>query len=210
MSGSVTTPLVVGIVGGIGSGKSSIVRLVKSPRLHIVDADRIGHRLLQDPGIRDALQRELGAHILVDGEVDRRRLAQLVFGNVPEARERLARLNAILHPAIRERIHAEIQSVPAAIDVIVLDAALLLEAGWESECDAIVFLDTPLKLRRRRVLETRAWSAAELADREATQWPLSQKRAASDCVIDNAGLPATAAEQLAQFLQQLVERRADH
>jgi dephospho-CoA kinase len=83
----------------------------------------------------------------------------------------------------------------------VLDAAVLLEAGWNDLCDVVVFIDTPQADRIARVQAGRGWSAAELAKREASQWPLPRKRAAADAVLDNSNDVDHAARQLEQVIQ---------
>jgi dephospho-CoA kinase len=85
--------------------------------------------------------------------------------------------------------------------LILLDAALLLEAGWKDHCDAVIFLDVPYAERLRRV-QSRGWSEAELQRREASQWPLDQKRESSDLVLPQAGSLQAAAQNLAEWLQQ--------
>lgn len=197
---------VIGIVGGVGAGKSSVVKLVRSLQLHLIDADRIGHAQLEKDSIRDAIVQAFGVSVLNEqGHVDRKALAKLVFGETPEHAGRLARLNAIVHPAIRTEIHHQIQTAPQDADAIILDAALLLESGWAAECDAIVMIDTPLELRRQRVAETRGWSIEEHSRREAAQLPLEKKRQASQFVVDNSGSPEDAATQMEQFLQTVVK-----
>lgn len=89
----------------------------------------------------------------------------------------------------------------ANVEAIVLDAAVLLEAGWDDLCDAVVFIDTPEADRIARVQAGRGWSAEQLAEREASQWPLPRKRAAADAVIDNSNSVDDAARQLDQVIQ---------
>jgi dephospho-CoA kinase len=202
---------VVGVVGGVGSGKSSVVLEIAGLKLFVVDADRIGHRLLAEAAVRDELTAAFGTGILdARGRVNRRALAALVFGEGSMKAVNLQRLNGILHPRIRQKITNRLRSFPAGTDAVILDAALLLEAGWRETCDAIIFIDTPLKLRRDRVLQTRAWTSAELAAREAAQWSLSRKRAAADHVVDNSGLIADSARQLEEILRGIILRSADH
>ncbi len=198
----------IGIVGGVGAGKSSVVRLIKSLRLHLIDADTIGHAQLRKESIRDAIVQAFGKSVLdQQGQVDRKTLGALVFGQSAEHANRLSQLNSIVHPAIRSEIHNQIRNAPQDADVIVLDAALLLESGWAAECDAIVMVDTPLPLRQQRVIETRGWSKDEHTRREAAQWSLEKKRAASNCVVDNSGSPEIAAAQMETFLRSVVNRK---
>lgn len=195
----------IGILGGIGSGKSSVVRQVSSYNLHIIDADKVGHRLLSDTEIQNQLRNQFGPDIFLDKQtIDRSRLATRVFGDTPEHQTALKQLNAILHPAIRREIHSEIDSVSGDVDAIVLDAALLLEGGWDATCDWLIFVDTPEALRQQRVQENRGWSADELSKREATQWTIDTKKQRADFLIDNSGTIEAAAAQMTQIFTSLI------
>ena len=198
---------VVGIVGGVGAGKSTVVRNVAHLQLFIVDADHIGHDLLQTDVIRNRLRVTFGEEIFnTAGMIERKRLAEKVFGDSDEQIQNRHRLNEIFHPAIRTEIQHVISQAPQDADAIILDAALLLEAGWADECDAIVFIDTPLEKRQQRVAGTRGWSVEELQRREASQWSLLKKREAADFIVDNSGSPETAAQQMTRIIELIKHR----
>ena len=200
--------LVVGIGGGVGAGKSTVVRNVADLQLFVIDADRIGHDLLQSNLIRNRLRDAFGDGIFNEaGQVERKRLAEKVFGDSNEQTRNRHQLNEILHPAIRIEIQHSISQAPQDADAIILDAALLLEAGWADECDAVVFIDTPLEKRQQRVAENRGWSVEELQRREASQWSLLKKRQAAEFIVDNSGSPETAAQQMTQIIKQVSRRR---
>ena len=196
---------VVGILGGIGSGKSSVVRHVTGFRFCIVDADRIGHDLLFDSTIQMDLRRCFGDEIFSsDGGVDRSQLAKRVFGGSSEQKAALVQLNKILHPAIRREINSQINSASRDIDAVILDAALLLEGGWDTRCDWLVFVDTPLQLRQQRVQQNRGWTAAELARREASQLSIESKRKRADFVVDNSGSLDDSVMQMQQVFRTIL------
>lgn len=195
----------VGIVGGVGAGKSSVVRNVKSLRLHFVDADRIGHEQLAVPEIRDQIVKEFGSQVLdSSGCISRPALAAQVFGDSAQKRQKRQHLNSIVHPAIRTEIRRQINTAPQDVDAIILDAALLLEAGWAEECDAVIFVDTPLEQRQKRVADTRGWSLEELQRREASQLGLEEKRRRSDFCVDNSGEISVAAHQMEEALIRIM------
>ena len=195
----------VGIVGGVGAGKSSVVRNVKSLRLHLIDADRIGHEQLAVQEIKDQIVKEFGTQVLdTSGSISRPNLAAQVFGDSPEKQQNRQQLNAIVHPAIRAEILRQINAAPQDVDAIILDAALLLEAGWAEECDAVIFIDTSLEQRQKRVADTRGWSAEELERREASQLSLEEKRRRSDFCVDNSGEISAAAHQMEQALVKII------
>ena len=87
---------------------------------------------------------------------------------------------------------------------MILDAALLLEGGWDDHCDWLVFIDTPLEIRRQRVKENRNWSADELSRRESTQWDISEKKQRADYIVDNSGLPEESAAQMKTVIQSIL------
>lgn len=196
---------VIGILGGIGSGKSSVIRHVTGRKLHIIDADRIGHEQLTTPDIQSEIRLHFGDGVFApDGAVDRSQLAKLVFGDTTAHQTARQQLNNIVHPAIRRVIHSEIDSASRDVDAVILDAALLLEGGWDATCDWLIFVDTPAGVRQQRVLENRGWSGAELARREATQLSISDKKDRADFVVDNSGSIEQAAADMKQVLDSIL------
>jgi dephospho-CoA kinase len=190
---------VVGIVGGIGSGKSTLAKWVAERHpVAVIDADRIGHRLLEDPDVVARLRTAFGDSILnSEGGVERARLAALVFGTAAEHRANRARLESIVHPEIRRETERQIGALdPTEMRCVFLDAAVLLESGWRSLCDRLIFVDTPAEKRAAWVKQHRGWQADELARREASQWPLAAKRTACDATIHNDGTVAEGGERL--------------
>lgn len=196
---------IVGILGGIGSGKSSVVRKVKDLRLRIIDADKIGHELLANRDIQSQLRASFGDEIFLDqNTVSRAALANAVFGNDQTKTSALENLNRILHPAIRREIHSQIQSTPSTFDAVILDAALLLEVGWEVFCQRLIFIDTPKPIRELRVRENRNWEPDELSRREASQLPVAEKKKRAHFVVDNSGTIDVAAEQMTTILTKIL------
>lgn len=206
LSASEMTVPIVGILGGVGSGKSSVVRHVTEFRLQIIDADQIGHSLLDDSRIQEQLRTAFGPLIFDnEGAVDRSRLASRVFGTTDQHRTSLQQLNDILHPAIRREMEQQIRTVSVETDAVIIDAALLLEAGWADACDRLIFVDTPETLRIERVRTNRGWSADELRRREQTQLPLSEKLRRSDDVVDNSGTLQDATRQMTSILRTIIQ-----
>jgi dephospho-CoA kinase len=198
---------VIGIVGGVGSGKSALARWVAEHHpVAVIDADKIGHEVLVQPQVAAQLRQAFGAEILDEsGRVQRASLAARVFGESDEHRAARSRLESIVHPEIDREVERQIGAMDRdAVRCVLLDAAVLLESGWRTHCDAVIFIDTPLARRRQWVQAGRGWSADELARREASQWPLDQKRAAADAVVVNDG---TVAEGGAR-LWEAISRRA--
>lgn len=140
------------------------------------------------------------------GQISRPLLAAEVFGKSQEQKKKRSQLDKIMHPAIREEIRKLMSSAPQDAEAIILDAALLLEAGWAEECDAIIFIDTSLEQRQQRVAETRGWSAAEHSRREASQWNLDDKRRVCKFSVDNSGSPKAAALEMEAILQEIIKQ----
>jgi dephospho-CoA kinase len=178
---------VIGLIGGLASGKSTVARLLADRGARVVDADRIGHEVLELPQVRDTLAETFGSGILdPDGSVDRQRLAAAVFGRP----ERVRRLNEIVHPVIIERVRNALAELAARDDVplVVLDVALLMETQLDEEmCQALLFVQSPDQLRLRRAMETRGMTAEQFAAREQAQLPASVKAAEADYTVINTG-----------------------
>jgi dephospho-CoA kinase len=179
---------VVGIVGGIASGKSLVSRQFREQGARWIDVDRLGHEVLLDPVVRSTLAARWGNSILAaDGQVDRAQVAKRVFAAGEQGRVERAYLEQLVHPLIAARVTAEIadlrQREPSA--VVVLDAALLVEAGWTRFCDSVVFVDASDDVRRRRAIE-RGWTEAEWRAREAAQLNLGKKREVAHYTLDNS------------------------
>lgn len=195
---------VIGVVGGIGSGKSAVAREVATlVNVHVIDADRLGHEALLDSNVKLALRRQFGETIFdATGEVHRSTLAQCVFGDGESYRTARHALEQIVHPEIARRIAADIARAEAAgQEAVLLDAAVLLEAGWRRLCDAVVFIDAPEELRLQRVQQRSGWTREELHRREASQLSLTEKRRQCDAVIVNATDVTESARQFINFLR---------
>jgi dephospho-CoA kinase len=190
--------LVLGIVGGVASGKSLVSATLARWGAAVIDADKLGHEVLQEPAVIAAARERWGSTIATsDGQLDRKAIAQRVFGNDASAADERRFLEQLTHPRIAAKMREKVSELATRgdVDVVVLDAALLLEAGWNEYCDRILYVDAPPLIRQQRA-EVRDWSAEQLAAREAAQMPLSQKRAAADIVIDNADSPEKTLKQL--------------
>jgi dephospho-CoA kinase len=183
-------PIVVGITGGIASGKSEVTRILESQGAVVVQADKIGHQVLEDPDVRTLLIRQFGKSIISQetNGIDRKRLADWVFGDSPPSLSRRRALEAITHPPIRAQIHNKLNDLlnTSTATCIVLDIPLLLESGWEQSCDAVWFVDAPDELRKKRAL-VRGWDEDHFRSREASQWPVEAKKAKASRIISNRG-----------------------
>ena len=195
----------LGLIGGIGSGKSTVAALFARLGAGVVDVDAIGHRILRLPEVGSVIEKRWGTDIFTpSGEPDRKAIAAHVFSPTETGRRELEFLTALTHPLIQREIVVERQRCASdGPSVVVLDAALLLETDWKTDVDQIVFVEAPREVRLRRVLE-RGWTETQLTAREATQLPLDFKRAKAHWHIDNAGDIEKTFDEVKAIWQNLV------
>jgi dephospho-CoA kinase len=176
--------LLVGLTGGIGAGKSTFAALLAERGAQIIDADLLGRDALR-PGedAWKAVVEQFGDEILAAGsmEVDRKRLAAIVFN---DAKQRVA-LNAIVHPVILRRIADTLDTLRATDDIVVLDAALLVETGLDKDLDAVVVVTAKEQARENRLVMGRGMSRADIKARIAAQAPESELLERADVVVRN-------------------------
>jgi dephospho-CoA kinase len=194
---------VIGIAGGIGSGKSFVANLFGELGCLVISSDQQVGDVYADPEVRQILRDWWGQEILTPaGEINRRLIASKVFNNPVERR----RLEGLIHPRvadIRERAMTQAAKDPQ-VHAYVWDTPLLFETGLNRECDAVVFVDVPWDQRLARVRETRGWDPAELARREKSQWPLDRKKDLADYVIDNTADAGFARGQVKDVLSRIL------
>jgi dephospho-CoA kinase len=196
---------IIGILGGVASGKSAVAQQFARLGAAVLDADRAGHEALRRPQIEAAARQRWGETIFsADGRIDRARLASVVFAQTPEAEQERKYLEQLTHPEIARLLRQEAEGMAAAgTPVAVLDAPLLLEAGWDDLCEKTVFVEAPREVRIGRAL-ARGWTKEDFTAREAVQESLERKRERADAIIDNSGSPQRAQAQVEQFWASLI------
>ncbi len=185
---------VIGITGQLGSGKSTVLRMLAELGAGTLDADAIVHELLRSENpVGQAVVDEFGESILdASGEIDRRRLGQIVFSD-PDA---LARLEAVVHPAAIEETLRWTRSSPEPI--LAVEAVKLVESGMHRRFDGVWLITADPDTVRRRLLSRDELSSREIDARLAAQSPENVLRAAADLIIDNSGSKANTKEQVAR------------
>ena len=178
--------LLVGLTGGLATGKSTVSAIFRSLGCVVLDADLLAREVVE-PGrpALAAIAREFGAEVLQpDGSLDRKRLGALVFTN-PERRRRL---EAITHPAIRDRFAARLAELEAEgfEGLVIWDAPVMIESGGHTSMDRLVVVVTDAATQRARALG-RDGDPADAERKIASQMPLAEKAALADHVIDNSG-----------------------
>jgi dephospho-CoA kinase len=193
---------IIGITGGIGSGKSFVASIFGEEGCLVINSDDQVKQAYKDYRVKEALKKWWGKLIFAsDGEIDRSAVARKVFAHPDELR----RLEQLLHPLVNEARERVMQSHAndAQVLAFVWDTPLLFETGLNKQCDAMVYVDAPLELRQSRVRENRGWEPAELESREKLQMPLDSKREISDYVISNTAGPDQVRVQVREVLSRI-------
>jgi len=177
---------VIGLTGGIGSGKSAVARLLAELGAVIIDADKIGHEALKrDTEVWHEVVAAFGQQILTPaGNINRRKLGEIVFGNPAS----LLKLNQIMHPRMYEKVTAQIEEYRRrGVGVVVLEAPLLLEAGWASLVDEVWVTVAAGATVLRRLQERTGLSESESLARIRSQLPVEERVNRADVVLNTDG-----------------------
>jgi len=198
---SAPTMLVVGLTGGIGSGKSTVAALLAAKGARVIDADRLAREVVEPgtQGFAEVVARFGPGLVTPAGSLDRAALAEIVFRD-PEA---LADLNAIVHPAVRSGIQERLTGPGTSGQaVVVLEIPLLIESERSYGAAAVIVVDCPEDIALRRLVDRRGMDEADARRRMAAQASRAERLAAADLVIDNAG----SLEELAARVERVWER----
>lgn len=190
----------IGLTGGIGAGKSAVADLLVSYGAVLIDSDLIAREVVAPgtPGLA-AVVAEFGPGVLgADGALDRPALGAIVFGDP----ERLAALNAIVHPLVRER-SAQLEAAAAPDAIVVHDVPLLAENGLRPLFDQVIVVDADQEVRLDRLVRLRRMAESEARARMAAQASREQRLAVADLVVENNGSPAELAERVKALWEQL-------
>ena len=191
----------VGLTGGVASGKSTVAALLRELGAVVVDSDVLAREVVEPgtPGLA-AVVEAFGPEVLTaDGALDRPALGAVVFGD--EAARR--RLEAILHPLIRDRA-AELEAAAPAGTVVVHDIPLLVETGQADRFDAVLVVDVPVATQVERMVRDRGMSRADALARVAAQADREQRLAAATHVVDNTGTREDLRDRVTEVLEKLV------
>jgi dephospho-CoA kinase len=197
----------IGIVGGIASGKSFIAEQFRRQGAAIVSADQMAHEVLKNEDVKRAARERWGDAIFgPDGQIDRAALGNIVFAPPPDGPRELKVLEQWTHPRIGQLVRERVFELArqGTVAAMVLDVPLMFESGWNKFCDKIVFVDATRPLRVARAA-CRGWTEEDFSRREAAQESLETKRALADVVIDNSGSPESAQAQIEHFWHSLVD-----
>ncbi|MBP2663258.1 MAG: coaE [Firmicutes bacterium] len=196
----------IGLTGGIASGKSTVSQMLRESGAFIVDADKLSREITQPgkPAWREIIEKFGQGLVQDNGEIDRKRLGQLVFAN----KQARAELEQITHPRIEAAAIAAVKAATAGgFDVIVLDAPLLIEAGWHTKVDAvwIVYVDEQTQLTRLMSRDNSCEQAAR--SRINAQLALTEKLKYADVVIDNNNTIETTKKNVLKSWNELARKQ---
>jgi len=175
---------IIGILGGIGSGKSTVAAEFAKLGCRIIDADNIARELLGREAVREKMVGLFGESILDSADkINRKKLAEIAFADV----DKLSSLNSVLHPLVLARAEQLIEQYKRhpQVKAIVLDMPLLAEVGWDKRCDRLIFVDCKRQLRTARMKEKGGFDENQLKIRENFQISLDKKASISDNTINN-------------------------
>ncbi len=193
---------IIGIIGGIASGKSTVAAEFVKLGCKVIDADKIAHEVLEKKSIKEIILEFFGPAILDStGKIDRRKLAEIVFTDA----EKLTLLNGIIHPLVFQKAEQLIKKFndQNQVKAIVLDMPLLMEVGWAKRCDKLIFVDCEPKLRAKRA-EKMGFNKNQLKIRENFQISLDKKIKLTDNIIENNSGFSALVRQVADIFSYIV------
>lgn len=174
---------IIGLTGGIGSGKTTIANYFMAAGIPVYIADEAARKIMQSEEIIEEIKKTFGAAIFESTILNREKLAQIVFNNP----EKLKLLNAIIHPAVKKHFRHWILDHKNA-PFIIYEAAILFESGSYKDCDKIITVTAPMESRIQRVIQRDNSSRDQVLKRINSQWNDDQRIAKSDYVIENVSL----------------------
>jgi dephospho-CoA kinase len=204
MDNSVRKP-VIGILGGIGSGKSAVAAEFAKLGCAVIDADKIAHELLDEPSVKKEVICSFSQAILDHtGKINRKKLADAVFADG----DKLLTLNRILHPLVLAQVERLIERYnrQQQVKAIVLDMPLLVEVGWDKRCDRLIFVNCNPQIRLKRAKKMGVLGENQLKVRENFQISLDKKATIADNTIDNNSGFSALARQVADIFSYIVNR----
>ena len=198
--------LLIGLIGGIGSGKSTAAMYLTQYGCGLIDADQIAHAVLDRPEMIREITAVFGRQVISSaGHIDRKQLAEIVFSS----QEKLNRLTELIHPRVLiccEELIRQFEQDPT-VEAIVLDMPLLFEVGWEKRCDFLVFIDCSEAKRAERLRKKGVLDIEQQKKRENFQISLDKKKMMAHYIIDNNSDESELAKQVETVFSAIRDRR---
>ena len=194
-------PLLIGLTGSIASGKSLAAKWFADHGYYVISSDLIGHEFLSEPEIKEILVDRFGKDIMVSGEIDRKKLGEIIFSDPAERKF----LNELLHPLILQRIQKLIDD--SSRNVIIIEIPLLFEEKLNDHYDIILNISAEKEIRKKRLKERDELSSVEIENRIASQMTDEVKIAGADITVFNNGSIAELFDKLKEVEKELQKRK---
>lgn len=198
--------MILGLTGGIATGKSLVSDYFKSKGYPVIDADQVSRQVVEAGSLGlSQVADHFGSHILFEnGELDRKKLGQLIFSDSEKRKE----LNAIMHPLIRSEVLKQLNQLKKeGYDLIVLDLPLLFESSYEDQVDQVMVVHINKDLQLKRLMKRNDLSQREALQRIHSQMPLEEKMKKSQVLIDNSGTKKETFQQINTWLEKNINSR---
>ncbi len=191
---------IIGLTGGIATGKSTVTNHLRAQGIPVIDADDLSRRVVQpgEPGLA-LIKEHFGPHVILDtGELDRQALGKIIFGDKGQRQQ----LNELLHPLIAAEMDREIARLKQRGDMLImLDIPLLFETNFGEKVDEVMVVYTPESVQLERLMARDELSRTDAKSRIQAQLSIEEKRCRADYVIDNSGSHAQTIQQVIEWLQ---------
>lgn len=197
---------VIGLLGGIASGKSTVAAQFASLGAAVIDADRIAKDLLHDPDVKQQIHNAFGDRVFDSaGDINKQKLSEAVF----DAPSSVKTINSIIHPRVMEKTEMLIEQYQAddGIVAVVLDIPLLMEVGWEKRCDKLVFVNCDEPIRLKRASKRQFFNENLLKKREKFQISLDNKKKISHYIINNNEDLSELTKQISEIFPALISQK---
>lgn len=198
--------MILGLTGGIATGKSLVSDYFKSKGYPVIDADQVSRQVVEAGSLGlSQVADHFGSHILFENdELDRKKLGQLIFSDSEKRKE----LNAIMHPLIRSEVLKQLNQLKKeGYDLIVLDLPLLFESSYEDQVDQVMVVHINKDLQLKRLMKRNDLSQREALQRIHSQMPLEEKMKKSQVLIDNSGTKKETFQQINTWLEKNINSR---
>ncbi|CAJ1003635.1 MULTISPECIES: dephospho-CoA kinase [Bacillales] len=194
--------MILGLTGGIATGKSTVTAMLRERGIPVIDADQIAREVVEKgKPAYEAIVRHFGRDILLaDGQINRKKLGEIVFSDEAERQK----LNAIVHPEVRRVMREEAEAAERnGADIVFMDIPLLFESKLQHLVDKIVVVYAPASVQLARMLERDELDEEQAHKRLRAQWPIEQKKQLADFLIDNTGTREETERQVERLLAEL-------
>lgn len=191
--------MILGLTGGIGTGKSTVANMLKEKGIPVVDTDLISREVIEYPEIIEKIKLEISNEVFdFNNKLDRKKISEIVFEN----QEKLKKLNEIMHPEILKKMWDEVEELKKNHKIIVVDVPLLFEINMEKEVDKILLIYASKEIQLKRIMERDGRTREEAVKIISSQMPLYKKREKSDYIIQNND----SLEKLEKNLDKIVQK----